>query len=56
MNRSEQIYNNVLLAMQDADEIEGIENPYDYLKLMENIRHEAQKRYNNCADNMEVIK
>jgi hypothetical protein len=54
MNRANQIYKNVLNAMQDADEIEGIEDPQEYLKLMDDIRHEAVKRFNNCADNMEV--
>ena len=49
-----QICKNVLNAMQDADEIEGIEDPQEYLKLMDDIRHEAVKRFNNCADNMEV--
>jgi hypothetical protein len=54
MSRANQIYKNVLNAMQDADEIEGIEDPQEYLKLMDDIRHEATKRFNNCADNMEV--
>ena len=54
MSRANQIYKNVLNAMQDADEIEGIEHPQEYLKLMDDIRHEAVKRFNNCADNMEV--
>jgi hypothetical protein len=52
MNRAEQIYKNVLDAMQDADEIEGVEDPQEYLKLMDDIRHEAVKRYNNCADHI----
>lgn len=55
MNRANQIYKNVLDAMQMADEIEGVEGQ-DYLDLMEAIRYEAVKRYNNCADNMEVNK
>ena len=54
MSRANEIYKNVLNAMQDADEIEGIEDPQEYLKLMDDIRHEAVQRYNNCADNMEV--
>jgi hypothetical protein len=54
MNRAMQIYKNVLEAMQEADEIEGVEDANEYLALMENIRYEAVKRYNNCADNMEV--
>ena len=52
MSRAEQIYRNVLDAMQEADEIEGVEDPQEYLTLMDNIRHEAVKRFNNCADNM----
>ena len=42
MTRSEQIYNNILLAMQDAEEIEGV-GDVAYLDLMEAIRQEAQK-------------
>jgi len=52
MSRANQIYKNVLNAMQDADEIEGIEDPQEYLKLMDDIRHEVVKRYNNCADHI----
>ena len=52
MNRANQIYKNVLDAMQMADEIEGVEDPEEYLDLMEKIRHEAVKRFNNCVDNM----
>ena len=52
MSKANQIYKNVLDAMQDADEIEGIEDPQEYLKLMEDIRHEATKRFNNCADHI----
>lgn len=52
MSRANEIYRNVLDAMQDADEIEGVEDPQEYLKLMDDIRHEAVKRYNNCADNI----
>lgn len=53
MKRSQQIFNNVLLAMQDADEIESVEG-IEYLDLMQTIRHEAQKRFDNCADNMDM--
>jgi hypothetical protein len=53
MSKANQIYKNVLNAMQEAEEIEGVEGQ-DYLKLMEDIRYEVVKRYNNCADNMEV--
>lgn len=53
MNRSDQILKNVLNAMQDADEIEGVEG-VEYLDLMQAIRQEAQKRFDNCADNMDA--
>jgi hypothetical protein len=53
MTRTEQIYKNVLNAMQDAEEIEGVEDPFEYLKLMRRIRTEAQKRANACADNID---
>jgi hypothetical protein len=53
VTRSGYIFQNVLDAMQEAEEIEGVEGQ-DYLNLMEAIRHEATKRFNNCADNMEV--
>ena len=53
MTRVEQIYRNVLDAMQDAEEIEGVENPFEYLMLMRRIRTEAQKRANACADNID---
>ena len=53
MTRSEQIYNNILLAMQDAEEIEGV-GDVAYLDLMEAIRQEAQKRFDNYADNMDM--
>jgi len=52
-NRKHEIYKNVMEAMQEAEEIEGVEGQ-DYLDLMEAIRYEAVKRYNNCADNMEI--
>ena len=50
-NRALAIYKNVLEAMQDADEIEGVEGD-DYLHLMEAIRHASVKRFNNCIDTM----
>lgn len=53
MTRTEQIYKNVLNAMQDAEEIEGVEDPFEYLKLMRRIRTEAQKRANACAHNID---
>jgi len=46
MKRSDQILKNVLNAMQDADEIEGVEG-VEYLDLMQAIRQEAQKRFDN---------
>ena len=52
MSRANEIYKNVLEAMQMADEIEGVEDPQEYLKLMDDIRHEAVKRFMNCADNI----
>jgi hypothetical protein len=56
MSKANQIYKNVLEAMQEAEEIEGVENTDEYLRLMLEIRHEAQKRFNNCVDAMEVNK
>ena len=44
------IYNNVLKAMQDAEELDGVVDTQDYLNLMDAIRHEAFKRFNNCVD------
>ena len=52
MSKANEIYKNVLNAMQDADEIEGVEDPQEYLNLMEAIRYEVVKRYNNCADHI----
>jgi len=52
MSKANQIYKNVLNAMQEAEEIEGVEDANEYLTLMDNIRYEAVKRYNNCADHM----
>ena len=49
--RAFQIYENVINALQDADEIEGLEGE-DYLNLMEAIRFAVVKRYNNCADHI----
>jgi hypothetical protein len=51
VTRSGEIYRNVLEAMQDAEELDGVEGQ-DYLDLMEAIRREAVERYNNCADYM----
>lgn len=53
-NRALAIYKSVLEAMQDADEIEGVEGD-DYLKLMIAIRDEAMKRFDNCVDHTRGI-
>ena len=52
MSKANQIYKNVIEAMQEADEIEGVDDSQEYLNLMEAIRYEATKRFNNCADHM----
>ena len=49
-NRALAIYKSVLEAMQDADEIEGVEGD-DYLKLMTAIAEESMRRFDNCIDN-----
>ena len=54
-NRALAIYKSVLEAMQNADEIEGVEGD-DYLKLMIAIRDEAMKRFDNCIDNWALDK
>ena len=54
-NRALAIYKSVLEAMQNADEIEGVESD-DYLKLMIAIRDEAMKRFDNCIDNWALDK
>ena len=43
------IYNQVITAMQDAEEIGGVEGD-EYLNLMLAIRDEAMKRFDNCVD------
>lgn len=53
MSKAGQIYKNVLNAMQEAEEIEGIENCFEYLKLMSAIRLEAKKRFDNCAERID---
>ena len=50
-NRALAIYKSVLEAMQDADEIEGVEAD-DYLRLMTAIAEESMKRFDNCIDTM----
>jgi hypothetical protein len=44
MTRAEQIYKNVLNAMQDAEEIEGVDNPHEYQYLMLKITQVALTR------------
>ena len=51
MSKAEQIYRNVLDAMQDAEEIEGVDDDH-YVFLMSSIAIEATKRMNNCISNM----
>ncbi len=55
MNRSDEIFNKVLDAMQEAEEIDGVEG-FKYLILMLQIANEAQARWINCYKNMEVNK
>lgn len=50
MKRSEQIYNKVLEAMQEADEIEGVESPREYQDLMQRVEHIARQRFYNSVD------
>jgi hypothetical protein len=49
------IYNQVITAMQDAEEIGGVEGD-EYLNLMLAIRDEAMKRFDNCIDNWALDK
>ena len=49
------IYNQVLNAMQDADEMGGVEGN-EYLELMIAIRDEATKRFYNCIETMALNK
>jgi hypothetical protein len=51
MSRADQIYRNILDAMQEADEIEGVGNYKDYQDLMQKIEHIARQRFWNCVDN-----
>jgi len=55
MSKANQIYKNVLEAMQEAEEIDGVEG-FKYLILMLQIANEAQARWINCYKNMEVNK
>ena len=54
MNRAKQIYPNVINAMQDAEEIEGVEDPLEYQALMRSICIEANQRLKNSQSNMET--
>ena len=51
MSRAEQIYRNVLDAMQDADEIEGVEDPDEYQYLMLKIAQVAFARLQTSMEN-----
>ena len=46
MSRGFEIYKKVLDAMQEAEEIDGVEG-VKYLRLMLEIQDEVQKRFNN---------
>ncbi len=48
MSRGFEIYKKVLDAMQEAEEIDGVEG-IKYLRLMLEIQDEVQKRFNNCV-------
>lgn len=48
MSRGYEIYKKVLDAMQEAEEIDGVEG-IKYLRLMLEIQDEVQKRFNNCV-------
>lgn len=47
----EQIYKNVLKAMQDAEELGGTRDEREYVDLMTEIAAEALKRRNCCIAN-----
>ena len=51
MTRAHQIYNNVLNAMQDADEIEGVDNAKEYQYLMLKIAQVALTRLQTSKEN-----
>ena len=53
--RAFQIYMNVMNAMQDADEIEGVDGN-EYLELMVAIRDVAMNRFSNCVETMALNK
>ena len=51
MSRAEQIYDNVLNAMQDADEIEGVDDDKEYQYLMLKIAQVALARLQTSMEN-----
>ena len=51
MSRANEIYNNVLNAMQDAEEIEGIEDAKEYQYLMLKIAQVAFARLQTSMEN-----
>jgi hypothetical protein len=51
MSRGYEIYKKVLDAMQEAEEIDGVEG-IKYLRLMLEIQNQVQIRFNNCVLNM----
>ena len=51
MTRAEQIYKNVLDAMQDAEEIEGVDNAHEYQYLMLKITQVALTRLQTSIEN-----
>lgn len=48
------IYDNVLAAMQDAEEAHGTDGAADYIALMERISAEALKRAQTCRVNNDL--
>ena len=51
MSKAGQIYKNVLNAMQDAEEIEGVDNPHEYQYLMLKIAQVALARLQTSMEN-----
>ena len=45
------IYNNVMEAMQEAEELGGVENLRDYIQLMMDISNECQERIEAALSN-----
>jgi len=46
------IYNNVMEAMQEAEELGGVENLGDYIQLMKDIQNECQERIEAALSNI----